>query len=69
MHGGMKPGDAAHASGFNDYAGFYRAFTKLPGVTPRPSAREKDTSSTVLWTTHRRDDGKFRKDESNIVNV
>lgn len=35
MHGGMQPGDAAQASGFNDYAGFYRAFTKLVGVTPQ----------------------------------
>lgn len=35
MHGGMQPGDAALACGFNDYAGFYRAFTKQVGVTPQ----------------------------------
>lgn len=32
---GMSPGDAACAGGFNDYAGFYRAFVKQTGVSPQ----------------------------------
>ena len=35
LHGGMSPGSAAQASGFNDYAGFYRAFVKQVGITPQ----------------------------------
>ena len=35
MPEGMPPGNAAQASGFNDYAGFYRAFVKQVGVTPQ----------------------------------
>ncbi len=32
---GSAPGAAARACGFNDYAGFYRAFVKHTGVTPQ----------------------------------
>ena len=39
MHEGMPPGNAAQASGFNDYAGFYRAFVKQVGVTPQAFCR------------------------------
>lgn len=35
LRDGMAPGAAARASGFNDYAGFYRAFVKQAGVTPQ----------------------------------
>lgn len=35
MREGASPGDAARLSGFNDYAGFYRAFVKQTGVTPQ----------------------------------
>lgn len=35
MREGRSPGDAARTSGFNDYAGFYRAFIKQTGVTPQ----------------------------------
>jgi len=35
MQGGLSPGDAAKQSGFNDYAGFYRAFIRHNAVTPQ----------------------------------
>ncbi len=35
LRDGTTPGDAARACGFNDYAGFYRAFVKQTGVTPQ----------------------------------
>lgn len=35
MREGMPPGAAARACGFNDYAGFYRAFVKQTGFTPQ----------------------------------
>ncbi|MGN1021476.1 MAG: helix-turn-helix domain-containing protein [Aristaeellaceae bacterium] len=35
MREGMAPGAASRASGFSDYAGFYRAFVKQTGVTPQ----------------------------------
>lgn len=35
MREGSNPGDAARSSGFNDYAGFYRAFVKQCGITPQ----------------------------------
>lgn len=35
LSGGSSPGAAARVCGFNDYAGFYRAFVKHTGVTPQ----------------------------------
>lgn len=35
LRDGISPGDAARACGFNDYAGFYRAFVKQTGVAPQ----------------------------------
>ncbi|MGN0779386.1 MAG: helix-turn-helix domain-containing protein [Aristaeellaceae bacterium] len=35
MREGMSPGAASRASGFGDYAGFYRAFVKQTGMTPQ----------------------------------
>lgn len=35
LRDGMTPGSAARQSGFNDYAGFYRAFVKQTGVAPQ----------------------------------
>ena len=36
MQSGVTPGDAAKQSGFNDYAGFYRAFVRSSsGITPQ----------------------------------
>ncbi len=35
MQGGVSPGNAAKQSGFNDYAGFYRAFVRYNAVTPQ----------------------------------
>lgn len=40
MRNGASPGDAARACGFNDYAGFYRAFVKQTGVTPQTFSNE-----------------------------
>lgn len=35
MHEDIPSANATHASGFNDYAGFYRAFVKQVNVTPQ----------------------------------
>ena len=35
MQSGVGPGSAAKQSGFNDYAGFYRAFVRYYAVTPQ----------------------------------
>lgn len=35
MREGASPGAASRASGFSDYAGFYRAFVKQTGATPQ----------------------------------
>ena len=35
MQDGVAPGSAAKQSGFNDYAGFYRAFVRFNSVTPQ----------------------------------
>ena len=35
MQSGVSPGDAAKQSGFNDYAGFYRAFVRQNIITPQ----------------------------------
>lgn len=35
LRAGASPGEASRASGFNDYAGFYRAFVKQTGMTPQ----------------------------------
>ena len=32
---GVSPGNAAKESGFNDYAGFYRAFVRQNNLTPQ----------------------------------
>lgn len=54
MRDGATPGAAARASGFGDYAGFYRAFVKQTGVTPQafcngganqPEAKRESLSS------------------------
>lgn len=41
LRDGVSPGEAARASGFNDYAGFYRAFVKQTGVTPQQYSRRE----------------------------
>ena len=35
MQNGVSPGNAAKQSGFNDYAGFYRAFVRQSAITPQ----------------------------------
>ena len=35
MQRGVAPGNAARQSGFNDYAGFYRAFVRQNSITPQ----------------------------------
>lgn len=35
MRGGTAPGTAARQSGFNDYAGFYRAFVRYSAISPQ----------------------------------
>ena len=44
LRDGVPPGQAARASGFNDYAGFYRAFIKQTGVTPQAFISEGFTN-------------------------
>ena len=41
LRDGISPGEAARASGFNDYAGFYRAFVKQTGITPQQYSKRK----------------------------
>lgn len=41
MRAGATPGEAARASGFNDYAGFYRSFLKQTGVTPQKFSKDR----------------------------
>lgn len=41
LRDGVSPGEAARASGFNDYAGFYRAFVKQTGTTPQKYSRKE----------------------------
>lgn len=40
---GVSPGEAARDSGFNDYAGFYRAFVKQTGMTPQQYCRREQS--------------------------
>ncbi len=39
LSSGIKPTTTAEACGFNDYAGFYRAFTSEYGITPKEFAK------------------------------
>ncbi len=39
LSNGIKPTTTAEACGFNDYAGFYRAFTSEYGITPKEFAK------------------------------
>ncbi len=41
LRDGVSPGEAARDSGFNDYAGFYRAFVKQTGMTPQQYGRRE----------------------------
>lgn len=41
LQDGVSPGEAARDSGFNDYAGFYRAFVKQTGMTPQQYSRRE----------------------------
>ena len=43
LQDGVSPGEAARDSGFNDYAGFYRAFVKQTGMTPQQYNRRESS--------------------------
>jgi len=40
IQNGISPGNAARQSGFNDYAGFYRAFLRRNNITPQAYFRQ-----------------------------
>lgn len=42
---GLPPGTVAQKCGFNDYAGFYRAFVKQTGTTPQAFSKRKHSDT------------------------
>lgn len=48
---GLPPGTVAQQCGFNDYAGFYRAFVKQTGTTPQAFSKRKHSDAHLPNST------------------